>query len=186
MKKIMGIVVISTVGIIGIAGCASTIDSLSNNSSGVQMRGTKMTLGVNSISGTPAPSVDLIVGSLQRKGKGDRCVMTTDNTGATMVSEDYNIVNTYENIVGDSKKDPRQMLKSETRTANQKQFEAGITVDQSNKLSFGLTSGNLFSTGGDTRVTIGNQSSIPLSEIPPSPVPTPIISSSPVPIATGH
>jgi hypothetical protein len=134
-----------------------------------------MTLGVNPISGTPAPSVDLIVGSLQRKGKGDRCIMTTDNNSATMVSEDYNIISTYENIIRDNKKDPRQMLKSETRTANQKQFETGMAVDQSNKMSFGLTSGSLLSTGGNTKIIIGNQNPIPVNN-------NQVLQSSPIPI----
>ena len=138
----------------GLCGCASTIDSLSNNTSSDMIRGVKLQAGVDASSGTPVPSVTFTMGSLARKGKGDRTVVVIDNNTTDIVSESYDIDVEY--ITTDqSIKDGRQLLKTEKRHSDGDQFVEGIFVHQTSAFGMGVTGGNLFSAGGQTVISIG-------------------------------
>lgn len=161
----------------GLCGCASTVDSLSNNTSGDMIRGVKLQAGVDMSSGEPVPSVNFSMGSLSRKGKGDRMVMVIDNNTTDIVSENYNVeadnvcvgvgkvtTTTYQNATETTKvqsdmttqsSKPRQILIKEKRMATDKQLEEGIIVHQDSSFGMGVTAGNLMSLGGTTIISIG-------------------------------
>ncbi|MFQ5965098.1 MAG: hypothetical protein ACE5KZ_12545 [Candidatus Scalinduaceae bacterium] len=148
-------VLIILAGLIGLLyGCASTIDALSNNTSGDMLRGVKLQAGVDASSGNPVPSVSFKMGSIARKGKSDRTVVLIDNNTTDIVSENYDITVDYENV-GTNTSKPRQLLKKEKRESKGKQFEEGIFVYQKSSFGMGVTAGNLFSAGGGTMVSIG-------------------------------
>ncbi|MBT3354188.1 MAG: hypothetical protein HN402_04670 [Candidatus Scalindua sp.] len=149
---IVGLILVGLVG--GLYGCASTIDSLSNNTSGDMIRGVKLQAGVDPSSGTPVPNVSFTMGSLARKGKSDRTVILIDNNTTDIVSESYDVEIEYENVRTDTNK-PRQLIKKEFRTSDPAQFNEGIFVYQKSSFGMGVTAGNLFSTGGGTIVSIG-------------------------------
>lgn len=138
-------------------GCShapTIIDSLSNNTSGDMVRGVNLQAGVDIKAGNPVPSVSFTMGSLARKGKGDRTVIVIDNNTTDIVSESYSIdvdyVNTEQSI-----KDGRQLLAKERRTASAGQFDEGIFVHQTSDFGMGVTAGNLLSAGGHTLISIG-------------------------------
>ncbi len=135
-------------------GCASTIDSLSNNTSGDMIRGVKLQAGVDASSGNPVPSVSFKMGSIARKGKDDRTIMLIDNNTTDIVSESYDIITEYENKVLDNNK-VRQLLHKEERTSKPEQFEEGIFVYQKGNFNMPITSGTLFNMGGSTILSIG-------------------------------
>lgn len=145
-------------GLFGIScGCGTTgsvIDSLSNNSSGDTVRGVKLQTGVDMTSGGPVPSVTFTMGSLARKGKADRAVIVIDNNATDIVSENYHVDTTYENV-GKDTEHPRQLLTKEIRKPVDKQLEEGIYVEQDNSFSISLTSGNPLNLGGKTKISIG-------------------------------
>lgn len=169
---------LALVGIMGgLHGCASSIDALSNNTSGDMIRGVKLQAGFDISSGEPVPSVNFTMGSLARKGKGDRMVMVIDNNATDIVCENYNVeadnvcvgtgnvtsttekngtetTNITSNANTESKK-PRQILIKEKRTANVQQFEEGIFVHQGSGFGMGVTAGNFASMGGTTIISIG-------------------------------
>jgi hypothetical protein len=152
MKYYVLIILASLIG--ALCGCSSTIDSLSNNTSGDMLRGVKLQAGVDATSGTPVPSVTFKMGSIARKGKDDRTVILIDNNTTDIISESYDIVVEY--IVDpQSIKNGRQLLKKETRTSKKNQFDEGIFVYQKSSFGMGVTAGNLFSAGGGTMVSIG-------------------------------
>lgn len=165
MKKI--VIGIIGIGLIYLSGCASTVDSLSNNSSGVAIRGTKMSIGVDATGSVPAPSASLIMGSLARKGKADRMIVTIDNQATNIVSEDYNIDSSY-----DTSNEKRQLLSKETRTSTKELGEKGINIEQNCGLNFGIVSGNLFTNGGSTKIAIGNGNNNGSQTITPTPTPS--------------
>ena len=143
------------IGLMGLLyGCASSIDALSNNTSGDMVRGVKLNAGIDASSGNPVPSVSFTMGSLARKGKGDRTVVVIDNNTTDIVAEDYDIKVDYENV-GTNTRNPRQLIKHEERTSKDKQFEEGIFVNQTSGFGMGVTAGNLFSTKGGTMIAIG-------------------------------
>lgn len=148
MKRV--VISIIGVGLIYLSGCASTVDSLSNNSSSDVVRGTKMNVGVDVSSGVPVPSVNMMMGSFARKGKADRSVITMDNQATNIVSENYNLESEYDTS------GKKQLLKSEKRTTNKELSEKGIQVEQDSGMNFGIVSGNLFTNGGSTKISIGN------------------------------
>lgn len=149
---------LALVGIMGgLHGCASTIDSLSNNTSSDMIRGVKLQAGVEASSGTPVPSVTFTMGSLARKGKGDRTVVVIDNNTTDIVSENYDVDIEYENV-GTSSGNPRQLIKKEVRnhgTGTAGHYEEGIFVHQTSSFGMGVTAGNLMSAGGETMIAIG-------------------------------
>ncbi len=148
-------ILIILAGLIGaLYGCSSTIDSLSNNTSGDMLRGVKLQAGVDATSGTPVPTVSFRMGSMARKGKGDRIVILIDNNTTDIISESYDIDVEYIND-SQSIKDGRQLLVKEKRTSKQVQFDEGIFVYQKSSFGMGITAGNLFSAGGGTMVSIG-------------------------------
>lgn len=123
------VILFLTVIVGALYGCASTIDSLSNNTSGDMIRGVKLQAGVDATSGNPVPSVSFKMGSIARKGKDDRTIMLIDNNTTNIVSESYDIVAEYENKeLGNNKF--RQLLVKENRTSKPEQFEEGIFVYQ--------------------------------------------------------
>lgn len=138
----------------GMSGCASTIDSLSNNTSSDMVRGVKLQAGVDASSGTPVPSVTFTMGSLARKGKGDRTVVVIDNNTTDIVNESYHVDITYGTVTTDTK-DPRQLITKEVRTPVTGQLDEGIFVNQTSQFGMGVTAGNLFSAGGGTMISIG-------------------------------
>lgn len=141
----------------GLCGCASSIDSLSNNTSGDMLRGVKLQAGVDASSGNPVPSVNFSMGSLARKGKADRMVMVIDNNTTDIVSENYDVDIEYENV-GTSSGNPRQLIKKEVRnhgTGTAGHYEEGIFVHQTSSFGMGVTAGNLLSAGGGTMIAIG-------------------------------
>jgi len=143
------------VGLLGVLyGCASSIDALSNNSSGAMIRGVKLNAGFDAMSGQPVPSVSFTMGSLARKGKDDRTVVLIDNNTTDIVSESYDIYNDYEHA-GTNTKEPRQLLKKERRLSKKEQFDEGIVVHQTSGFGMGVSVGNLFNGGGETRISIG-------------------------------
>lgn len=148
---------LALVGIMaGMCGCASTIDSLSNNTSSDTVRGVKFQGGIDASSGSPVPSVTFTMGSVARKGKGDRTVVVIDNNTTDIVSENYQTNTVYHNVDNkDSSKPPRQFIESESRTPVAQQLDEGILVNQTNSLGMGITAGNLFSHGGGTLISIG-------------------------------
>lgn len=160
------IISIVGIGLISFVGCASTIDSLSNNSSGDAIRGTKMSAGVDVMSGVPVPSVSMMMGSLARKGKADRSVITVDNQATNIVSENYNIDSKYDTS------GKKQLLEEEKRTSTKELGEKSISVDQNSGMNFGIVTGNLFANGGTTRIMIGNNNGN--SIITPIPTPVPV------------
>lgn len=148
MKKI--VIGVIGIGLVYLSGCASTVDSLSNNSSGDVIRGTKMSAGVDVSGGVPVPSVNMVMGSLARKGKADRAVITVDNQATNIVSENYNLESEYDTS------GKKQLLKSEKRTTNKELSEKRILVEQNSGMNFGVVSGNLFTNGGSTKILIGD------------------------------
>lgn len=135
-------------------GCASTIDSLSNNTSGDMIRGVKLQAGVDASSGNPVPSVSFKMGSIARKGKDDRTIMLIDNNTTNIVSESYDVITEYENKeLGNNK--VRQLLKNEERKSKTEQFEEGIFVYQKGNFNMPITSGTLFNMGGSSVLSIG-------------------------------
>jgi hypothetical protein len=157
-------------GLLGLLyGCGtagSVIDSLSNNTSGDVIRGVKLQTGVDMTSGSPVPSVTFTMGSLARKGKADRVVIVIDNNATDIVSENYHVDTTYENV-GANTEHPRQLLTKEIRQPVDKQLEGGISVEQDNSFSISLTSGNPLNLGGKTKISIGNTT--PKTTVNPNP-----------------
>lgn len=154
MRHFLFLFIVVIIG--GLYGCASTIDSLSNNTSSDAIRGVKLQAGVDASSGNPVPSVTFTMGSLARKGKGDRTVVVIDNNTTDIVSESYEVNIEYDNIRNeDRNKPPRQFIKTEKRTPIKDQFGEGIFVNQTSTFGMGVTAGNLFSTGGGTMISIG-------------------------------
>lgn len=148
---------LALVGIMGgLHGCASTIDSLSNNTSSDMIRGVKLKAGVDVESGTPVPNVSFTMGSLARKGKSDRVVVLIDNNATDIVADSYNVYIEYENV-GTNTDKPRQLIHREIRTAGSgtSYLSEGIMVHQTSTFGMGVTSGNLFSAGGGTTISMG-------------------------------
>ncbi len=135
-------------------GCASTIDALSNNTSGDMIRGVKLQAGVDATSGTPVPTVSFKMGSIARKGKDDKTVILIDNNTTNIVSESYDVETEYESIVLDNKK-VRQILRKELRQSKPEQFGEGIFVYQKGNFNMPITSGTLFNMGGSSIISIG-------------------------------
>jgi hypothetical protein len=135
-------------------GCASTIDSLSNNTSGDMLRGFKLQAGVDSTSGNPVPSVSLKIGSFARKGKADRVVMIMDNNTTDIVADNYNLDITYENFGTGTK--VRQLVETEKRVPTAAQVNGGIFVYQEGSIGMPITTGNLFNTGGKVIISMGS------------------------------
>lgn len=138
----------------GVYGCASTIDALSNNTSGDMVRGVKLQAGIDASSGSPVPTVNFTMGSLARKGKDDRTVMVIDNNTTNIVSESYDLEANYASVGTDPGK-VRQILIKEERTSSENQLDEGIVVSQDSNFSIGITSGNPFNFGGKTYISIG-------------------------------
>lgn len=152
MKYYVILILAVTAGLL--YGCASTIDSLSNNTSGDMIRGVKLQAGVDASSGNPVPSVSFKMGSIARKGKDDRTIMLIDNNTTNIISESYDVDNKYKDIkLGD--KDVRQLLETEKRTSKKEQFDEGIFVYQKCNFNMPLTLGTLFNMGGYTVISIG-------------------------------
>ncbi|MBC8549670.1 MAG: hypothetical protein H8D23_08455 [Candidatus Brocadiales bacterium] len=137
-----------------LCGCASTIDSFSNNTSGDMIRGFKLQGGVDTTSGNPVPSVSLKIGSFARKGKSDRMAMIMDNNTTNIVADNYDVGITYQNF--GSGTNVRQLIQSETRTPTDAQVKEGIFVYQEGSIGMPITSGNLFNTGGKSIISIGS------------------------------
>ena len=152
---LVGLILVGLIG--GLLGCASTIDSLSNNTSGDMIRGVKLQAGVDVSSGTPVPAVTFTMGSLARKGKSDRTVVLIDNNTTDIVSENYDVEIDYENVgTGTSNYKPRQLIRREVRESADDQFNGGIFVYQKSSFGMGVTAGNLMSSGGGTIISIGS------------------------------
>lgn len=157
MKYLKGCGYLALAGIMaGVCGCASTIDSLSNNTSSDTVRGVKFQAGIDSTSGNPVPSATFTMGSLARKGKGDRTVVVIDNNTTDIVSENYGVDIDYENAGASDK--PRQFIKKEVRTPATNQLEEGIFIHQDSGFGMGITAGNLISASGTTIISIGKVS----------------------------
>ena len=135
-------------------GCASTIDSFSNNTSGDMIRGFKLQGGVDTTSGNPVPSVSLKIGSFARKGKADRMAMIMDNNTTNIVADNYDVGITYQNFGTGT--NVRQLIQSETRTPTDAQVKEGIFVYQEGSIGMPITTGNLFNTGGKSIISIGS------------------------------
>ena len=150
--SLVGLILVGLIG--GLLGCASTIDSLSNNTSGDVIRGFKLQAGVDSTSGNPVPSVSLKIGSFDRKGKADRVVMLMDNNTTDIVADNYDLNITYENFGTGTK--VRQLIGSEKRTPTPTQVNGGIFVYQEGSIGMPVTTGSLFNTGGKVIISMGS------------------------------
>lgn len=149
-------VLIILTGLIGLLhGCASTIDALSNNTSGDMIRGVKLQAGVDASSGNPVPSVSFKMGSIARKGKDDRTIMIIDNNTTNIVSESYDNWVEYQPLSASNGKKPRQIIKSEIRKSKAGQFDEGIVVYQRGSFGMPISTGNLLNLGGKTYISIG-------------------------------
>lgn len=165
MKKV--VIAIVGIGLVYLSGCASTIDSLSNNSSSDAIRGTKMSIGVDVVGNVPIPSANLTMGSLARKGKADRTVMTIDNQATNIVAENYNVDAEYDTS------GKKQLLTKEMRTSTKELGEKSINVEQNGGMNFGIVAGNLFTNGGSTKISIGNVNNNGNTIVTPIPTHTP-------------
>lgn len=154
MRKNMKVGMIFVVGcvMISMIGCASTVDSLSNNTSSGAVRGVKLGAGVDAVTGNPAPNVSLVWGSVARQGKSDRTVITMNGEGTNIVSEDYNVSLQYGTPTSNTK-NPRQFLSDELRVTEEN--DKPISVRQESNWGFGIVGGDLFSMGGETEIRIG-------------------------------